>query len=772
MKKILLLAGILLLSITMFGETNKITGKVYDAYNRNPLSGATIQISSGTGTRADKNGEFRFECADSVEITVSYISYEPYKVIIDKGDKFFNIGLIPTYYNLNEVTVTTSRQELNLNLLQPLSIGIITRKELNRNEGLFLDRSLNLVPGVFMEKRNLSGGQRITIRGYGSSSNTITTGFKAYLDGIPITNADGQTLLDDIDFSNIGKIEVVKGPVSSLYGTGIGGVLKMYTLQPEPLSTKIIQEGLGGSNGLWRTNTRIESGTNQASVMLNYGHQNYDGYRPHNSSSRDFATFSGNFRPSEVQDFRVFSSYTHLYDTHAGQLDSTNYYNKVNMADPKQLANNVHTEYETYRMGIAHTYKFNEYLSNQTSTFYNGYAETSAYTVGFSTYSNQNFGERTEFNLDLVLAGIKIKGTLGNELQKSISFYKNYGYANAKLDTMNLDNEIRTFQNTIFTQWEFNLPYDFLLIAGVSYNLIEFGVDDRMTNIHNPKHLDQSGFKRFTPVATPRVSLLKSINDDISVYANFSQGYTPPSTSNVVIPYLGQVNKDLKPELGTQIEIGSKGSLFDKMLSYQVALFQVNITDKITPQSVTTMANKLLYTFYTNVGKQVDKGLEASLAYTFIFNEKSPVSVLRLSTTYSYSHFTYDEFKSDNNNNAKTVDYSGNKVSGVPPNIFSVGADVETKWGVYLYTTFKYVDKMPIDYVNLHYVDGYSLLDAKIGYKKQFGNFTSEIFAGGNNLSNSLYYTMMYINSTNAGLFLPGPYTATYYGGLNINYRF
>ena len=46
---------------------------------------------------------------------------------------------------------------------------------------------------------------------------------------MPLTNAEGITLLDDVDFSYVNNIEVIKGPASTFYGGGIGGTVKFYT---------------------------------------------------------------------------------------------------------------------------------------------------------------------------------------------------------------------------------------------------------------------------------------------------------------------------------------------------------------------------------------------------------------------------------------------------------------------------------------------------------------------------------------------------------------
>ncbi len=81
--------------------------------------------------------------------------------------------------------------------------------ELKRGTGLFLDDAINAnVPGVFMERRTVSAGQQFNIRGYGNgvrgtngvNSNFDGQGSKIYLNNIPITDAEGITLMDDIDF--------------------------------------------------------------------------------------------------------------------------------------------------------------------------------------------------------------------------------------------------------------------------------------------------------------------------------------------------------------------------------------------------------------------------------------------------------------------------------------------------------------------------------------------------------------------------------------------
>jgi iron complex outermembrane receptor protein len=145
---------------------------------------------------------------------------------------------------------------------------------------------------------------------------------------------------------------------------------------------------------------------------------------------------------------------------------------------------------------------------------------------------------------------------------------------------------------------------------------------------------------------------------------------------------------------------------------------------------------------------------------------------------YTYSDFTYDNFKSDNNNNAATINYSGKPVVGVPPHNFNAGIDIALKQGLYLYTTYQYIDAMSINYDNAHRAPSFALLNAKTGWKKDIGqHYHLDIFAGANNITKSLYYNMVFLNAytaaaPNPNIYLPAAYNATFYGGLNFIYKF
>ena len=463
-------------------------GSVYDLYTQTPVKGASLYSNGKLLSSTDVSGRFTIDCS-SCTVTITAMGYESQTVAVKNNSTPLMIGLTAASYNLNEVKVYAGKPGNNGQ--QPKSVAVLTRQDLHRNDGLFLENSLNLVPGVHMEKRTMSGGQRITIRGYGNGTNFNGTGYKAYLNGIPVTDAEGTTILDDIDFSILGKVEVIKGPASSLYGGGIGGVLKMYTLKPATYGTRISQEALAGSYGLFRTNTRVEYADEKSSIMLNYGHQNYDSYRIQSGSKKDFVSFIGDFHSHDKQTFSVYAAYNNSNDQLAGQLDSIQFAQRKDTGEIPYLKNKGYVAFESYRAGFSHHYQFSTHVNNLTSAWFTGYKQSQAFAVGLSSNLAQNIGARTAFGLNFTGKTVALSGSIGAELQKTNSFKKSYGLSNNITGALTGDIELSAMQYNIFTQWELKLPQGFMVTAGVSNNYIEYGITDRLNHSANPPHNDQ-----------------------------------------------------------------------------------------------------------------------------------------------------------------------------------------------------------------------------------------------------------------------------------------
>jgi iron complex outermembrane receptor protein len=111
----------------------------------------------------------------------------------------------------------------------PAAVAIINHSDIEKTAPTSLLPAINSVAGVRMEERS-PGSYRLSIRGTTLRSPFGVRNVKVYWNNIPITDGGGNTYLTLIDVSQINSMEIIKGPSSSVYGTGTGGVLLMNSL--------------------------------------------------------------------------------------------------------------------------------------------------------------------------------------------------------------------------------------------------------------------------------------------------------------------------------------------------------------------------------------------------------------------------------------------------------------------------------------------------------------------------------------------------------------
>ncbi|HEY9426378.1 MAG TPA: TonB-dependent receptor [Gemmatimonadaceae bacterium] len=756
----------------------QLRGIVSDANTGTRLANVAVADSGGgSASYTNASGEFSLSCTGATTLAFRKSGYETTYRTVSSCEQRVRVALVSGAQLLGGVNVVGAAQRPAVQ--RPAATTTLQPQELQRSTGLFLQDAINLTPGIYMQRRSMSGGQTIRIRGYSNTSdggNFIGTGYKAYINGIPITDAEGQTILDDIDFASLGRVDVIRGPSTSIYGAGIGGVVHFYSARPELPGVTISQGITAGEDGLLRSDTRLSNVTDNSTVQLSYGHQGYDSYRIHSDSKKDYGTFLGDFRPSERQSVSTYLSYAKSRDLRAGELDSAQFAQELNTGEDRYIANNARSEIESFRAGVTDSYRWNDVLENVATVYYTGNTLEDVYAVGLNAKSGQTFGARLLFNTTFAHSALPLRGTTGVDFEKTNLSAQGYGMNDAVLGAMRSDLETANMQYSIFSQWDASLPADITLTAGASVNFIEYSIQDRMATSANPGHQDASGRKVYDPVVTPTFALRKMFAPGFSLYANVSEGYTPPTSSDAVIPFTGEPNSGLKPERAWQYEIGSKGSFMDDRLSYTLALFQMDVSDKLSSEAVFDTDGTVLYSYTVNAGDQRDRGIELGASFSLIDDPSRLLSLVKPFASYTRSNFEYTDFKSDANDDANTVDYTGNDVVGTARNVFNLGVDARLRSGIYGNVTYHDTDGMPISYDNAHWAPGFSLLNAKLGFTRDFADrFTLDAFVGGQNLGNSRYYTQVFLNhkfdTPNPHMYLNGPYTAKYFGGFKVTVR-
>ena len=781
-----------------------ISGKVTDASGNNPLQGATIAVSGKNVTTSDKDGRFSIECVQGAAITVSFIGYETYSHIIRNCGEELNISLVPSSHILDEVEITATSNQNKSILYQPSSITKLTAPELKRSLGLFMDDAINgNVPGVIMQRRAVSSGQQFNIRGYGNggggtgriSSNFDGQGYKVYLNGIPITDAEGITLMDDIDFGSVGNVEVTKGPAGTLYGLAVAGVVNLQTIKPEKGKTSIDQDVLLGSYGLQRYTTRFQMGGDRTSILLNYGHQKTDGYTIHNASKKDFVNFAGNFNPNDKESVSVYFGYSKSYDQRSGELTIAQFNAGDFSGNPDYIKRNGHSEITSFRAGVTHTYNFTKNISNTTTLFGTGVSNNSSSAAGWTDKDPINYGLRSVLNTDFSLKnGYNLSGITGIEAQRQIAQTIGYGMADPQgsshvwnmgdpyfiISSITSNKFTTSSTRSLFTEWTLAMAHDLSVTAGLGFSNMNIDLKDRnYFSTAAPSEFDTS----YKNMVSPHFAINKVFQKNFSAYFSYNKGYKAPTSSYFYIPYVastssgtGIIDRGLKAEIGNQFEIGTKGSAWNNRITYQLAFFDAIFSNKMANINVLNgSGTSTLYTYVVNAGKQNDKGIEALVKIIAYHSATGFIESVRPFANFTYSNFKYKNYSFHYKGKVlidSVVNYDGKAAAGVPKFTGNLGVDVAAHCGLYGNMTYYYKDGFPITSDGLNNTSSYSLLNAKLGYNSSLSkHFNLDLSFGINNITATKYPIMVFVNQV-PDVYLAGPPKANYFGGLNLKYNF
>jgi iron complex outermembrane receptor protein len=779
--------------LSMCLQAQTLKGKVTDA-SGTVLAGANITVNGQGVTVTDQDGVFSINCQSGAVVSVSFVGYETQaQAITDCGKELsFQLAVSARLLEGVEITATSSLNKMILN--QPSSIAKLGEVEIKRSTGLFLDDAINAnVPGVFMQRRTVSAGQQFNIRGYGAggpgvrgtNSNFDSQGIKMYLNGIPITDAEGITLMDDIDFGSVGNVEIVKGPAGSLYGLAIAGVVNLQTVKAEPNKTSLSQNTMFGSYGLRRSTSTVSIGGKNSSVLINYGSQNYDGFMQHTQSKKDFVNMMGEFHLSDKQSITSYVGWSDSYDQRNGELSMAQYYSYDYSGNPAYLKNDAHSNIISFRAGLGHNYKFNDKISNSTTIFGTGMSNNNSSAGGWTDKAPVNFGIRSVFDTKFKLGDdFTLSGVTGVEAQRQYAQTIAYGMVtnNANPTGYNVIGAIRSNQTSVtstyslFTQWTLTLPYHITVTAGVGSSSMNITLYDKLyvaaNNVANPT-VPTTYVTNYNNLISPSFAINKLVTSNISVYGSYNKGYKAPVASNIYTPQANSVNTSLRPEMGEQIEFGSKGNLLDGKLNYEVAYFMTTFSDKMTTVAVLNAAKTATaYTYTMNSGSLDNNGLEVMVRYTAFASENGFIKSVRPFVNFTYSDFKYKNFIYQNNALTSPADYTGKAVAGVPKNVYNAGIDFTSNKGLYFNATYMHRDAMPITSDGTLNTSPYDLTNAKIGFRKSFGSHLDvDLYFGANNVFRTQYYQMVFINQQ-PDTFLPGPRDINYFGGANLKYTF
>lgn len=656
--------------------------------------------------------------------------------------------------DLDEIVVRATRIDRTLRQV-PAAVSVVQKDDIQLGQQqLGLDESLVAVPGLFMQDRyNFAQDLRIAIRGFGARSSFGIRGVKILVDGIPESLPDGQGQSDGIDLGSAERIEVIRGPASSLYGNASGGVIHITTERgtPEPFVEGRASYGEFGF-GKYQLKTGGEAG--RLNYLVNVSDMEFDGYRRHGQTENTLLNARFAYAIDDDSEFGLVLNATDqpvANDPGGVTLDDLR-------ADPR-APRDRNVEFDSgealdqQRIGLSYTRSLGEIHELRLHNHYiwRDFATKLPFTDGGAVEFDRFFvggGASYAYSGDFWGRGNTF--IVGTDVDRQDDARKRFDNNEGTLGALTLDQDEVVTSLGLFVQNELLLSEQFALTVGLRYDEVEFDVDDRFLADGN-----DSGQRTLEEVS-PMVGVVYSPLDTLSLYATYSTAFETPTTTEFANPSgAGGFNPNVDPQFARNYEAGVKGNLGERS-RYEVTLFTIDVEDELIPFE---LANQPGRDFFNNAGESSRKGVE-------IFLASEPVDGLLLSLAYTRSNFEFDRFVVGGD------DFSGNDIPGVPENLLRAAVAYHHDNGFWASIEMLDVDSFFVDNANSEKNASYNVVGLRGGYRDlNLGSWIVSPFVGVNNLTDELYADNVRINAFGGRYYEAAP-ERHYYGGVTVRYDF
>jgi iron complex outermembrane receptor protein len=652
-----------------------------------------------------------------------------------------------TAVSLPPVTVTVLRASLDLTRV-PAAVSTVEATTAARGgAGLALDESLRLIPGLQVDNRyNYALGERVSIRGFGARSQFGVRGIKVVVDGIPATLPDGQTSLDHVDVGALGRVEVLRGAASSLYGNAAGGVIQLESAPPPAAPFRTEARAVAGSNGLLRLESRSGGQSGRLSYGLDLARMRYDGYREHSSSENLFAGARLGYR-SERDELHLLLRFVDYDALNPGALSDS----LLHVDRWRAFPNNV-----TQRTGKGG--RQTQLGATWKRTLPGGDLELAAHALARQVdnptppqiidLARKAGGARAVYHGSARLGERALGWTVGVEGELQRDDRTNHRNVGGERGDLSLDQFEEVLGLGAFAQLSLPLTEKLSALAGLRHDAFRFRATDRSLRPTDP---DDSG-SRTMQATSPSLGVVYRAGEGASLYANVSTAFQTPTTTELANrpDGAGGFNPELEPERTRSVEGGLRG-LLARRLSYQLSIYHARVQNELIGFEVPAVPGR---TFFRNAGSAVHRGLEAEATV------QAPGDVA-LRVTYAYTDARFRRYRT------ASASFDGKRLPGIAPHRLEGSVAYRPAWGA-AELWARALSDVPANDLNTAHSPGSLVLGARVaGSGIVVRGVEVAPFAGIDNLLGARYNAAVTINAAGGRFYEPAP-GRTFHAGVRV----
>lgn len=624
---------------------------------------------------------------------------------------------------LDEIQVEATHSSITVGEA-PMSLTYMIRNsaDLASKPSATMDELTYTMPGIFISNReNYALGERLTIRGLGWRTQFGVRGTQVILDGMPLTVADGQTIMNMIDPAAVKRIELLRGPAGTFWGNSSGGVLYLST-EPQPDAPTLQYRGYGGSFSTIKQELELNSSIGRTRI---YGYGTYfetNGYRDH-SAARLYRGSLGLERPvSDNGNFSVRVAYTGMPKAqHPGSLTKQDSQDTPQNATPRFVENKAGKTIDQAMIGTSYIHQFSSGILDISA--HGTYRDVqNPLTFGVINLERYAGGVRSTYQFNELPFDLQLGGELKIQDDDRLETNNVNGEPG---DEISLEQQEQVTNQALFSRISIPISDQFSVSAGARADWLKYETPNSLDN-------EAEGSRDFFSL-NPSFGLLYDLTNT-SIFANFSTSFESPTTTELVNRPTGGAgfNQSIEPEKTISLESGIRGR--NNSFSYDFAVYGMKVEDILVPIELEDGP-----VYFQNEGQTNHYGIEIGLAY----NTSTNID-FRLMLNYLQAKF-------DGGN------YDGNDLPGVAP--FRAGAAVDLTPGNHQFSLdSEWISSYYADSENSAENSAYALLHFRwtVRVPQLFKEGTIRPFIAVNNLFNTRYNSSVFVNAFGNRYFEPG----------------
>ncbi|MFH5834376.1 TonB-dependent receptor family protein, partial [Halalkalibaculum sp. DA384] len=586
-----------------------------------------------------------------------------------------------------------------------------------------MDDLFTQVPGIWINDReNYALGERITVRGVGWRAQFGVRGIQVVMDGIPLTMADGQAMLTVVDPAFIQRAELVRGPSSMFWGNSSGGVLYLNTNPPTNTQSPFMVRGTVGSYGLKKTDVQFTQKFGNHGVSGYASYLNQAGYRDHSKVRIGRAGVTGAIDLDADNRLEYFGAYANMPEAE----------------HPSSLTRQQVREDPTQANGFFQNFGAGKQISqgqggisfSNTSSL--GFFKATAYgtfrdldnPLPFGVIDLQRKAGGARATLQQQMGNLSVNIGVESKLQHDDrTEYDADADQPDKRGPVDLDQVEKVNNHAGFLTASYDVG-NLKLLGSLRYDWIRFEADSDSIALAG---------KRNFQALSPGIGLNYSLGS-VDIYSNLSTGFEAPTANELSNrPEGGNgFNPNLGPEKTVGLELGGRGQLWSSRLSFDIAGYNLWITDLLFPYRLEVNGPD----YYRNQGETIHRGIEANLNYRFSHS-------LQAELTYNFTDAYFNRASTRD-----SVSLDGNAVPGVPEHRFS-GALHWRPGQLWITTDLQHVSEFAVDNLNTAFNEEYWVVNGRASYNElQLGaDVRLSPFVAVNNIFDARYNGSVVVNA-------------------------